>query len=61
MGRVGDRNEIRVGDHPQRIVGECPLLNVLQMAKPDSKRIQTFLKKAIFWWEQIVVAVGRRG
>ena len=50
MGRIRDRNEIRVGAHPQCIVGEYPLIDVL-MAKPDSQRIQAFLGKAVFWWK----------
>ena len=35
---ISDRSEIRVGAHPECIVGEDPLVDIL-MAKPDAQRI----------------------
>ena len=51
MGRIRNRHKIRVGAHPQGIVGEYPLIDVL-VAKPDSQRVQALLGKAVFWWKQ---------
>ena len=59
MGRIWNRNEIRVGAHPQRIVGEYPLVDVL-MAKPDSQRVQALPGKAVFWWKQADRSLLRR-
>ena len=36
--RISDRREIGVGAHPECVVGEDPLVNIL-VAKPDAQRI----------------------
>ena len=35
---ISDRSEIGVGAHPECVVGEDPLVNIL-VAKPDAQRI----------------------
>ena len=50
MYSIWDCGKVRVGADPERIVGEDPLIDIL-MTKPDTQRVQTFLWKAVFWWE----------
>jgi len=48
---IGDRGEVRVGAHPECVVGEDPMVNIL-VTKPDTQRVQALLWKAVLWWEQ---------
>ena len=51
MNGIWDRGEIGIGAYPECVVGEDPVIDVL-MAKPDTQRVQAFLGKAVFRWEQ---------
>jgi len=50
-GGIWDHSEVGVGAHPECIVGEDPMVDIL-MAKPDTQRVQALLGKAVLWWEQ---------
>jgi len=50
-GGIGDLGEVGVGAHPECVVGEDPMINIL-MAEPDTQRVQALLWKAMFWWKQ---------
>ena len=50
-GSIGDLGEVGVGAHPECVVGEDPMINIL-MAEPDTQRVQAPLGKAMFWWKK---------